>query len=52
MTNCLHWAAMLRIAVVVFAGAGIVSAQKPNFVFVLVDDLGWRDLGSLSLIHI
>lgn len=46
MTDNLNWAAMLRVAIVFSVGAGLLAAEKPNFVFVLADDLGWRDLGS------
>ena len=41
-----RWAATLRLAIAVSAAAGLLPAQQPNFVLVLVDDLGWRDLGS------
>ena len=27
------------------AGRGAGQAQRPNFLFILVDDLGWKDLG-------
>ncbi|MGD9126368.1 MAG: hypothetical protein PVH19_03230 [Planctomycetia bacterium] len=28
--------------------AALKKATKPNFVFILVDDLGWTDLGCLG----
>ena len=46
MTTNRRWAAMLRLAIVASAAVGLLAAERPNFVFVLADDLGWRDLGS------
>lgn len=46
MTYIRNWAPMLRLAMVISVGAGLLAAQKPNFVLVLADDMGWRDLGS------
>jgi len=35
---------LLTIITLVFYGC--MEIQKPNFIFILVDDLGWKDLGS------
>ncbi len=36
---------LLKAWLGLLALAGAASAQQPNFVFILADDLGWRDLG-------
>src|SRR6188508_333706 len=36
---------MFFVILVFVAGSISNAAQRPNFVFFLVDDLGWRDLG-------
>ena len=46
MTSYRHLAPVLRLIVAASAAVGLLAGQKPNFVFVLADDLGWRDLGS------
>ena len=35
----------LLAVLAVLSGSPVLSADKPNFVFFLVDDLGWTDLG-------
>ena len=35
----------MRLCFGVLVLAAVSAAQQPNFVFVLADDLGWRDLG-------
>jgi arylsulfatase A-like enzyme len=30
---------------VFFAGTAVLAQQKPNIVFILADDMGWKDLG-------
>ena len=46
MTLDCRWALAAGVAIAVAACSGPVDAPRPNFVLVLADDLGWRDLGS------
>src|SRR5262249_2070087 len=34
--------AALRVSLAAFVG----TAQRPNIVFILIDDMGWRDIGA------
>src|SRR5437773_8316727 len=40
-----HIHAVLWILLVVWGWVGSAMAAQPNIVFILIDDLGWRDLG-------
>ncbi|MEZ5364406.1 MAG: sulfatase-like hydrolase/transferase [Bryobacterales bacterium] len=35
----------MRLCLALLVACAAATAQKPNFVFILADDLGWRDLG-------
>jgi len=43
--KCLLLAAALCLAAARPVVAGPVGKEKPNFVFILIDDLGWTDAG-------
>ena len=40
-----YWAAAAQVPILACATVALCSAQPPNFVLILADDLGWRDLG-------
>ena len=44
---CLIYTAALLLAIGAASGAASAAepGTKPNFVFILIDDLGWKDLG-------
>ncbi|MDA7916234.1 sulfatase [Verrucomicrobia bacterium] len=42
MTRCMF---VLYLMVVVWCSSAQTASKRPNFVFLLVDDLGWTDLG-------
>ncbi len=46
MTTCALRTSILLLAIAAFARVGLPASDAPNFVLVLADDLGWRDLGS------
>lgn len=56
MVNKIRWTKKWMSAMVVlFIGTTVLSAgpkednpDRPNFVFILVDDLGWKDVGSFG----
>ncbi|MEE2885792.1 MAG: sulfatase [Planctomycetota bacterium] len=37
---------LLLLPLLIFGTGSKLDAQKPNFVFILVDDLGWMDIGA------
>ncbi len=40
-----RWLLVLNLSAALFTSTESAVAQGPNFLFLLVDDLGWRDLG-------
>lgn len=39
------WTPMFCLALVAFAQASIAAGDKPNILLILIDDMGWKDLG-------
>ena len=44
--------ALLFAATVLLAGGGASAAQQPNILFILIDDLGWKDLACQDNPHL
>jgi len=45
--RCICQAALLLLAFSLqFTNRGLAGESRPNMIFILVDDLGWSDLGS------
>jgi hypothetical protein len=42
--TCLAASALATLALTGLTGEAQAAAERPNFVFILADDLGWRDL--------
>ena len=37
---------MCRLIIILLLNLSLQSAEKPNIIFILADDLGWAELGS------
>jgi hypothetical protein len=44
-TRCRYWMCLVLAFLVSASGCTRPTAQPPNFVFFLIDDLGWTDTG-------
>lgn len=44
--NTARWAAVFAFTLVLNGGCGLNAPSEPNFVFILVDDLGYMDIGA------
>ncbi|MCK4747495.1 MAG: sulfatase-like hydrolase/transferase, partial [Bacteroidales bacterium] len=38
--------ALTLISLAIFSGCNFTGNNRPNFVFILVDDMGWMDIGA------